>query len=468
MIYLTSYLFEEVGTIRTIYIILYLLTVIFAFLVSFYITKVIYKPIASLINIFGGDVMTSYDEFAFLSQEARKNLNINNDLILELDNIKRERKYKFLYDLLNGFVWGDGISKSINQYNLLFLCNRCNVVMFEFRLSSASSSSDGFYVIDGYTSLLYLELEKILKDKILEKWIDDENRAICIIADVEDLEDDINNVVENMSKKEVFVVAAISNIIDNPQEYRNVYDSLSRLLKYSFVVGKNVLTQERDEIYSAWEYYTIEQESQLEEFIINGQYEKALFILRRILSGFRYDRELKEDDEYKFKTMIVLNTIRFLKQSGLKLLKIENDLLNLRENVTIDRNDFCEEMLGVYKNIIKGFDINAENSNQIGEQIVEYLKQNYMKDISMDDVCDMFGVPASTVTRKLDEMYGIKFKTYLTELRIEKAKKIIKTNPAYKIKDIAEQVGFNNALSFGRAFNRVEGISVGDYIKRIK
>ena len=162
MIYLTSYLFEEVGTIRTIYIILYLLTVIFAFLVSFYITKVIYKPIASLINIFGGDVMTSYDEFAFLSQEVRKNLNINNDLILELDNIKRERKYKFLYDLLNGFVWGDGISKSINQYNLLFLCNRCNVVMFEFRLSSASSSSDGFYVIDGYTSLLYLDKSSVV------------------------------------------------------------------------------------------------------------------------------------------------------------------------------------------------------------------------------------------------------------------------------------------------------------------
>ena len=53
--------------------------------------------------------------------------------------------------------------------------------------------------------MLYVELEKRLKDRILEKWIDDENRALCIIADVEGLEEDINEIVENMSKKEVFI-----------------------------------------------------------------------------------------------------------------------------------------------------------------------------------------------------------------------------------------------------------------------
>lgn len=469
MVYVNQYISQNDSLLHVLFVLLLIVGILVCIFVSYYITKIMYKPIASLVNIFGGDVSPNYhDEFAFLTEEVHKSLDMNTDLMRELDDVKRERKYKFLFDLINGFVWGDGIYNFIEKYNLSILCNSCNVVMFEFRTGNFNSLSDGFTVFENHVSVLRAELEKVLKNKDSEEWVDGENRVICIIPAIDNINDEINTIVDRLNCLGIYIVAAVSKKIEDPQDYRNIYGTLMNLLKYSYVVGKSVLIEGCDENYSLWNYYTVEQESQLEEFIMNGQYEKALFILRKILMDFKYDKDLKDEDIHKFEMIIVLNTIRFLKQSGLKLLDIEERLSILRDDKTLKRDVFTEEIIDIYKIIIKSFEANVKNNtNHMGEQIIEYIKQNYTKDISMDDICDKFHVSASTITRKLDEAFGIKFKIYLTELRIEKAKKIIQANPMCKIKDIAEMVGFNNTLSFGRAFKRVEGVNVGDYIKKI-
>ena len=59
------------------------------------------------------------------------------------------------------------------------------------------------------------------------------------------------------------------------------------------------------------------------------------------------------------------------------------------------------------------------------------------------------------------------FKYYLNEIRIERAKNIMRQNPEVMIKDVAEQVGYNNTVTFNRLFKKYEGISPSQYMKNI-
>ena len=100
------------------------------------------------------------------------------------------------------------------------------------------------------------------------------------------------------------------------------------------------------------------------------------------------------------------------------------------------------------------------------DEIFEYINENICHDISINDIVDRFGISASHFSKLIKTNYNITFKKYLNETRMKKAKEILDSNKNIQINDVAEMVGFNSAVSFIRAFKRVEGISPGQYQSR--
>ncbi|MNW22203.1 HTH-type transcriptional regulator YesS [compost metagenome] len=58
----------------------------------------------------------------------------------------------------------------------------------------------------------------------------------------------------------------------------------------------------------------------------------------------------------------------------------------------------------------------------------------------------------------------MKFVDFLAELRVRKAKELL-DNTQDSIQDIALQIGYANAITFGRVFKRVTGMTPGDHRK---
>ncbi|MDD3659301.1 MAG: helix-turn-helix transcriptional regulator, partial [Lachnospiraceae bacterium] len=56
---------------------------------------------------------------------------------------------------------------------------------------------------------------------------------------------------------------------------------------------------------------------------------------------------------------------------------------------------------------------------------------------------------------------------YLTDYRIEKAKKLLQ-DPRYKITDISEKVGYTDGNYFGKTFKRTVGLSPSEYREKYK
>lgn len=62
---------------------------------------------------------------------------------------------------------------------------------------------------------------------------------------------------------------------------------------------------------------------------------------------------------------------------------------------------------------------------------------------------------------------GRNFTDYLTELRMNKAKELLREKDIM-VSDVAEMVGYNDLKYFSRLFKKITGISPSDYKKLYK
>ncbi|MDF2935124.1 MAG: helix-turn-helix protein [Paenibacillaceae bacterium] len=96
------------------------------------------------------------------------------------------------------------------------------------------------------------------------------------------------------------------------------------------------------------------------------------------------------------------------------------------------------------------------------EKAIQFMHDNYMRqDISLDNCAEYAGTNPYTLSKAFKLYIGKNFIDYLTELRMEKAKVLI-SDTALKICDIAERVGYQNGY-FNRIFKRLEGITPRNY-----
>lgn len=95
------------------------------------------------------------------------------------------------------------------------------------------------------------------------------------------------------------------------------------------------------------------------------------------------------------------------------------------------------------------------------EQAMVYLQQNYMKDVSLDHCADHIGMNPFFLSKSFKQVTGKNFIDYLTGLRMEKAKELLRES-GLKINDVAEQVGYQHSY-FNRIFKKLEGMTPSRY-----
>jgi two-component system response regulator YesN len=91
------------------------------------------------------------------------------------------------------------------------------------------------------------------------------------------------------------------------------------------------------------------------------------------------------------------------------------------------------------------------------------LENHFDEDIHLSNISEMVGVSESYLSKQFAKEIGINFISYLTNLRIEKAKEGLENG--LKIYDVAEKVGYVNPEHFSRIFKKVTGLSPVAYRK---
>ncbi len=98
----------------------------------------------------------------------------------------------------------------------------------------------------------------------------------------------------------------------------------------------------------------------------------------------------------------------------------------------------------------------------IGQLAMRYISENYTDRISIKDICDAIGYSKSTVLSSFKKEFSTTINSYLTNMRLERAKKMLE-NENTTINEVALECGFSDQSYFSKVFSAKYKITPTEY-----
>lgn len=190
--------------------------------------------------------------------------------------------------------------------------------------------------------------------------------------------------------------------------------------------------------------------------------------------------ELHEYLEIIFKQLFFIKKIEYVRRVFIDLLnqaKLLHNQLNNNSNSNLSDLDYNifdqvydfdlikKYILQVYYNLFLFYQNHRiKQYSYIVQKSIHYIEQNYNKNISLSDVAEYVELSSSYLSFLFKKEKGVNFISFLTEFRIEQAKKVLARSNK-KMYEIAEQVGFDNPYYFSKIFKEITGMTCKDYRK---
>ena len=173
-----------------------------------------------------------------------------------------------------------------------------------------------------------------------------------------------------------------------------------------------------------------------------------------------------EFDYYKRADCILLPQISFVPRP-------ERLIIQMKKLQDLDRDNYPEitlntfvtaiitELYGqIYTEIPKDGDL--LNNKQIYSDIVDYIKRNISKNITVNEIADYFGYSSKYLSRLFSELRGLSLKQFILSQKIETAAFYL-TDSDRSITEIAAEVGFSDVHNFSRAFKKAKELPPTEY-----
>ena len=93
---------------------------------------------------------------------------------------------------------------------------------------------------------------------------------------------------------------------------------------------------------------------------------------------------------------------------------------------------------------------------------LDYINKNFTRNISLEEVADLFHISASRFRHLFKESVQMGFKEYITFIRLTEVKRLLLTTDM-NITDIARQAGYTNIHQFYKVFYKYVCISPAEY-----
>lgn len=113
----------------------------------------------------------------------------------------------------------------------------------------------------------------------------------------------------------------------------------------------------------------------------------------------------------------------------------------------------------VYENIVP---VQKKETN-LSTEIIDWVKHNYMKKVTLSELCHDIGYSESTIYRHIKEHFGTTLNDYLNRYRIKMAIHFMVEDTSFRIYEIAEHVGFSDYNYFNKVFKKYIGMTLTEF-----
>lgn len=108
------------------------------------------------------------------------------------------------------------------------------------------------------------------------------------------------------------------------------------------------------------------------------------------------------------------------------------------------------------------FDFSSVKHSDTVYKVIEYIRANYYKKISLDEIARYVNFSKTYLSRIFKEETGENISMYINKIRIEKAKLLL-SDKGTSLVDVANMVGFEDQSYFTKVFKAITGIPPKKY-----
>ncbi|MEG1753960.1 MAG: helix-turn-helix domain-containing protein [Christensenella sp.] len=214
---------------------------------------------------------------------------------------------------------------------------------------------------------------------------------------------------------------------------------------------------------------TLESQMEMEKVLLNHiklkNREEAQELLNEILGGI-YFHSFGDLKIIKARvTELVVGLLRAAVSSGIgieNVFALSGDYISeiqQFENIR-DLNEWLTKVLNSI--MFSVFPNSHVRLNAIVEKVRNYIEENYMKKISLNELANLAGFSVSYLSKIFKEETQKSISAYINHVRIENAKKLLRTTDISLV-ELAYVVGFEEQSYFTKVFKKLEGVSPGKY-----
>lgn len=118
--------------------------------------------------------------------------------------------------------------------------------------------------------------------------------------------------------------------------------------------------------------------------------------------------------------------------------------------------------ISMYKNKTNSQSEFKESDERVISSIMRYMQEHLSEEISLSVLSDVFHLNPQYISQLFKNEIGVGFLAYLTNIRIEKAKKLL-LSTALSVTEIAEHTGYSDYRVFTKVFKKTEGITPSQF-----
>ena len=292
--------------------------------------------------------------------------------------------------------------------------------------------------------------------------------------------EEIQKILNRKTERRQWFLAA-GQPVERLSQIQKSYHTASRAFSQRYLYDENILYYD--------EMKTIEVHSNAEESAVNEYLQKVDVnalnpaILQKFLSnGLQEEtKNFVKDYFYAigqeplesniFRNYVALNVrfsvISFLKGLGCDTKEVDSENT---EEMLAECGKNIENAISYAENMISQAiilrDQNSGNKNRsILKNAVDFIESHYMEEeISLNTVANVANVSANHFSALFSQNMGQTFIEYLTSLRMNKAKELLRCT-GMRSSEIAGEIGYKDAHYFSYLFKKTQGMTPSDYRK---
>lgn len=304
-----------------------------------------------------------------------------------------------------------------------------------------------------YEAFKYIEKQQIV---ILHNGISNEYSLDYIV-------EKYKMIIESYTRNEVTYSIGISNLFLELDRCYIAYEQAVKSQNYIFYRGRNGIIK-----FNQVNIKSIEGSLNIDEYVKNicDNIEILNFINVRSIINELFQKLRKDRiDPEEFRDII--------EEICEKIILTNNDLQEIfnekeydykfyiRQVITFD--ELNEYIITTFRTALEYMKIEKDKRSKKRIEIAKsYINDNFMNNITLNEVAEHVQLNTSYFSNLFKKESGMNFSDYLLNIRLNKAKKLL-LDPTIKIYEIGTMVGYEDAVSFGRAFKKKVGMSPKEY-----